>query len=117
MAQVKTYRNTHTEALKVGELEILPGELIPEAENWEIQNIRTLLRVNRLEVVYLDQETFDQEMAERNERLDYYPDDEEENQEEKTPEAPKKKVVRTRKSRGGTTDDEGSNNQLAEQNI
>lgn len=78
MAQLKTYRNIHTDALKVGELEILPGELVPEAEEWERHTVDTLIRTRRLEVVYLDQETFDQEVGERNERLDYYPDEGEE---------------------------------------
>lgn len=78
MAQVKTYRNIHTDVLKVGELEIPPGDLVPEAAEWERHTVDTLIRTRRLEVVYLDQETFDQELGERNERLDYYPDEGEE---------------------------------------
>lgn len=78
MAPIKTWKVLFYEGLRFEFGVVAPGELAPEVASWEPTVLRSYLDMRRIEEVWLDEETYDQLLAERNERLDYYPDAEEE---------------------------------------
>jgi hypothetical protein len=64
--QVKTYRVTHGEGLKVGDSVRQFGELIPEASNWP--NTNMYLAAHHIEVAFVDQSEIDEFMKKVNKK-------------------------------------------------